>query len=229
MGGNSGNNGQVTGKDNRELSKAELRRKENFGKIKEELISKGYRRVDLTISIAKANTVGILITLPIIAVVAAAFILYNRGLNMESILNAPWPDYMNIVIFLVSFIAFVFIHEGIHGLCWSFGTPGHFKDIEFGFIVQLLTPYCTCKVPLSIPVYIFGSLMPMTLLGIIPGIICIFFGNPFFLGIFAIQILAGAGDFLITCLVIRHMSKTKSKDVVLIDHPYECGAVIFEK
>ena len=165
MSGNSGNNGQVTGKDNRELSKAELRRKENFGKIEEELISKGYRRVDLTISIAKANTVGILITLPIIAVVAAAFILYNRGLNMESILNAPWPDYMNIVIFLVSFIAFVFIHEGIHGLCWSFGTPGHFKDIEFGFIVQLQLDLCGMQ--LIIPkllvnplLFLEGSLLP---------------------------------------------------------------------
>lgn len=225
----SGNNDKVAGKDNRKLSKAELRRKDNFEKIEKDLSSKGYRRVDLTISIITANTVGVLITLPIIAVVAAAFLLYNHGLNMESILNTPWPDYMNIVIFLVSFIAFVFIHEGLHGLSWSFGTPGHLKDIEFGFIVQLLTPYCTCKVPLSVPVYILGSLMPMTLLGIIPGIISVFFGNPLFLGIFAIQILAGAGDFMITCLVIKHMSKTKSKDVVLIDHPYDCGAVIFEK
>jgi hypothetical protein len=75
--------------------------------------------------------------------------------------------------------------------------------------------------------YITGSLMPMTLLGIIPGIICAFFGNTTLLGIFIIQILAGSGDFLISCMLIKY--KTKGKEVVILDHPYECGLVAFEK
>ncbi len=225
----SENNEPNTNKDNRKLSAAELRRKENFEKTEQDLLAKGYKRVDLTVSIIKANTVGVLATLPFMAAVTAGYMLRNHGLVTRETSIAPWPEYVDIIIFLVSFIIFIFLHEGIHGLTWSFGTPGHFKDIEFGIVLQALTPYCTCKVPLSVPVYLAGSLMPMTVLGIIPGIISIFIGNLLFLGIFIVQILAGAGDFLISCMVIRHMMRTSSKDIVLIDHPYECGAVIFEK
>ena len=42
-----------------------------------------------------------------------------------------------------------------------------------------------------------------------------------------IQTLAGSGDFLISCMLLKH--KTKGKDVVLLDHTYECGLVVFEK
>ena len=177
----------------------------------------------------KANTVGVLITLPIMTAILAAFIIYNRGLFSGRMEELPWPDYLNIIFFMAAFIASIVIHEGIHGLCWALGAPDHFKDIEFGFVVKQLTPYCTCKVPIPVPLYIFGSLMPMTVLGIIPGILSIFYASFGILSFFILQILAGAGDFLITCIVIKHMMRTGCRDVVLIDHPYECGAVIFEK
>ena len=225
----NGSSVQNKDKDNRQLTEAELRRKENFLKIEQDYLSRGYRRVDLTVSIMKANTVGILITLPLMAAITVAFIIYNHGLESGKLEEFPWPDYLNMVFFLVAFIAFIVIHEGIHGLSWAIGIPGHFKNIEFGFVVKMLTPYCTCKVPMPVPLYVFGSLMPMTVLGIIPGILCIFFANLGILGFFILQILAGAGDLLISIMVIKHMSRTKCKDVVLIDHPYECGAVIFEK
>ena len=225
MGENSGN---TSSKDSRKLTNAEIRRKENFGKIEKDLLEKGYKRVDLTVSLMKANTVGVLMTLPLMAAVTIAYMIYNHGLRDE-VRVLPWPLYMDGFAFFLITILMVVIHEGIHGLSWSLGTPHHLKDIEFGFVVKMLTPYCTCKVPISIPLYVFGSLMPMTLLGIIPGIVCIFFGSSLLLAIFIIQILAGAGDLLISCMVIRHMCRTKCKDVVLIDHPHDCGAVIFEK
>ncbi len=221
----SENSNNKTGIDNRKLSKAEQRRKENFEKIEKDLTDKGYRRTDLTISVIKANTLGVLITCPFMAAVVIFYMIINGGLTDAG--NSPWPDYLNFWIFIISTVLLVVVHEGIHGLCWSFGAPNHFKDIEFGFIVQMLTPYATCKAPLSKALYITGSLMPMTLLGIIPGIICAFFGNTTLLGIFIIQILAGSGDFLISCMLIKY--KTKGKEVVILDHPYECGLVAFEK
>ena len=221
----SENNENKTGIDNRKLSKAEQRRKENFEKTEKDLTGKGYKRTDLTISVIKANTIGVLITLPLMAVVCIFYIVINGGLVDAG--KTPWPEYLNFWIFIISTVLLVVIHEGIHGLCWSFGAPNHLKDIEFGFIAQMLTPYATCKAPLSKPLYIIGSLMPMTLLGIIPGIICAFFGNITLLGIFIIQVLGGSGDFLISLMLIKY--KTKGKDVVILDHPYECGLVVFEK
>ena len=223
----SENNDGNVGIDKRKLTPAEKRRKENFDRIEQDMISKGYKRVDLTISIAKANTVGLLVTLPVILVIYVIYQLVNHDFDFESIDNLPWPDYVNLIIFLGSMVLFILIHEGIHGLCWSFGTSNHLKDIEFGFIVQMVTPYATCKVPLSKPMYIFGSLMPMTILGVIPSIAMIFVGNGLFLSIFLIQILCGAGDFLISLKLLKYSSK--GKDVVLLDHPYECGLVAFEK
>ena len=212
-------------KDRRQLTAAELRRKENFERISEEMVDKGYTRTDLTVSIMQANVVGILMTLPIIAVIVAGFILVNRSREASPVL--PWPDSLNMVLFLVSFVIFVFAHEGIHGLCWSFGAKNGLKDIEFGFVAKMLTPYCTCKVPLRRPVYITGTLMPMTLLGIIPSVISIFIGHPYILLAFLVQIVAGAGDLLIVISLLRH--KTAGKDIIVLDHPYECGLVLFEK
>lgn len=222
-------NGNIdkTGIDKRQLTKAELKRKELFEQTEKDLAAQGYTRVDVTVSVAKANTLGVLVTLPILAVVTIAFALYNRGLRISTIATESRPYSVSMMIFVISFVILVVVHEGIHGLCWSIGAPGHLKDIEFGFIVKMLTPYCTCKTPLTKPFYIFGSLMPMTLLGIIPGIVSIFLGDFLILAIALVQILAGAGDLLISLMLLRH--KSHGKDTVLIDHPYECGSVLFER
>ena len=218
---------KIESKDPRKLTKAELRRKEIFEKTEQELLAKGYTRVDLTISLLKANTLGVLITLPFLALLTLGYLIVNYVLKIENVFNITIPDNISPIIFMVATIVLIVVHEGIHGLTWSFGAPNHLKDIEFGFVLEMLTPYATCKAPLKKSVYLLGSLMPMTLLGIIPGIISIFFGDTLILGIFLIQTLAGSGDFLISCMLLKH--KTKGKDVVLLDHPYECGLVVFEK
>ena len=215
------------GKDKRELTEAEKKRVENFNKIALQLEGEGFKRVDLTISLITANTVGILITLPFIAVIVALYVLRN-GTDFYGDFEAmPWPAPLSFLFIVIAMVAGIVIHEGIHGLFWSFGAKNHLKDIEFGFVVQMLTPYCTCKVPISKPIYILGSMMPMTLLGFVPGIICIFLANPILLIFSAIMILGGAGDILISGLLLKY--KTKGKNVVILDHPYECGLVVFEK
>ena len=75
--------------------------------------------------------------------------------------------------------------------------------------------------------YILGSMMPMTILGVVLGIVSIFVGSFILLAISVIQIIGGAGDILITTMLLFH--KTKGKDVVLLDHPTKIGLVAFEK
>ncbi|MCR5328002.1 MAG: DUF3267 domain-containing protein [Saccharofermentans sp.] len=215
------------GKDKRELTEAEKKRVENFNKIVAELEGSGYKRVDLTISLITANTVGLLATLPFIAIVIALYVLHNGTDIYGGFETMPWPVPVSFIIVIVIMAVGIVVHEGIHGLFWSFGTKNHLKDIEFGFVVQMLTPYCTCKVPLSKPIYILGSMMPMTILGFIPGIICVFLANPILMIFSVIMILGGAGDILISALLFKH--RTKGKKVVILDHPYECGLVVFEK
>ena len=127
----------------------------------------------------------------------------------------------------MSFIPLAVIHELIHGFFWSKGAENGMKDIQYGFIKEQLTPYCACLCPLSKKTYIIGSLMPMTILGILLGIVSIFVGQLLLLIISLLQIMGGAGDILITSMLLRY--KTKGKDVVLLDHPTDCGLVAFEK
>ena len=92
---------------------------------------------------------------------------------------------------------------------------------------ETLTPYCTCASPLSKPIYILGSMMPMTILGIVAGIIAIFTGSIVLLIISAIQIMGGAGDILISAMLL--FRKSDAKETVLLDHPTKIGLVAFEK
>lgn len=215
-------------KPERTLSEAEIKRVELIKQREQGLFAEGYTRKDLTVSIEKANTLGLLITLPFAIAIVVLFLIFN---GIHDTIYAVKNDYalwlIGCVIFLISCVVLALVHEGIHGLIWAMGSENHFKDIEFGFIKEKLTPYCTSKAPISKSLYILGALMPMTILGLGIGIASILTGNFIMMTIGAIQTLAGAGDFLITCLLLRH--KSKGKKTIIIDHPTECGCIVYEK
>ncbi len=217
-----------TVKQERKLTEAEIKRSENF-KVKEAaLLEKGYTRHDLTISIEKANTVGALLTLPLVGALVLAYYLYNGEFGIMNALHDNLVLYfIGLAVIMVSFVVCAILHEGIHGLIWGAGAENGYKDIEFGFIKEKITPYCACLSPLKKPLYIFGALMPMTILGIVVGVLSIFLGNVVMLIIGAFQTMGGAGDLLVTCMLLKY--KTKGKDAILMDHPTDCGLVVFEK
>ena len=204
----------------RELTDAEKRRYKNFCAKEDELKGEGYTRHNLTISILEANLLGSLIAL-LPCIPLAAIYYFKNGFSETPTHPAIFATYV------IVFFVLIVVHEGIHGLFWSFYSDHGIKDIEFGFIVKSLTPYCTCSSPLKKHHYIIGTFMPMFLLGICVMIVSIFISNPMLLGLGALNTLAGAGDILVICKLLAF--NTKGKDVVLIDHPYDCGLVVFER
>lgn len=205
---------------NRKLSKAEQTRYDAFLKKEEKLLADGYKRKDIIISIITANLLGTLVAAIPCIPAALAYILIH-GMNLKS----THPLY--VFLYVLLFMVLIFVHEGIHGLFWSFGAENHLKDIRFGFIVQSLTPYCTCASPLKKSTYIIGTFMPMFLLGICVMIVSILIGNFALFCVGVLHTLAGAGDILIILKLLAY--KSRGKDVVFIDHPYDCGLVAFEK
>ena len=121
----------------------------------------------------------------------------------------------------------IIILEGIHGLTWSFFAPGGFKDIEFGFMKQYLTPYCTCGTPLGKGPYIAGALMPLAVLGIVPWIVSLLCGSTLLLYLSLVMILAAGGDMLIVAELLRHRSDAEEQ--LVCDHPTQAGCVLFER
>lgn len=205
----------------RKLTKAEQRRLEAFQKQEEEMLQNGYEKKNLTTSALKANTLGCLYG----AILALIVFLigYAFGARLEDDGKNPWN-----MLLIVLFLILVVVHELIHGITWGLFAKGGFKkNIEFGFIVQYMTPYCTCKAALKKWAYVIGSLMPCIVLGIGICVLAFFLhhGPTFFLG--ALMIVSAGGDLLITQMILMH--KTKAKEVLYMDHPTDIGLVTFEK
>ena len=204
----------------RELTPAEEKRLLRFEELSDRLIGQGYRRVELTVSIVKANIFAVVLLIPLLIAGGGLFFLRNHSMS-------GGLGKMNPLLFVVLFFAMIVVHELIHGLSWSLFAENRWKDIEFGFMKQYLTPYCTCGVPLKKGAYIFGALMPLVLLGILPMIVGILADNLSLLLLGVILADAAAGDILIVWKILRYRSEAGT--VVYIDHPTQAGGVIFEK
>ena len=176
--------------------------------------------MELTVGIVKANVFAVVLLIPLLIVGIGLFLLKNGGIGRGF-------AGINPILFFVLLFALIVIHELIHGLSWAIFAEHHWKDTEFGFMKQYLTPYCTCAVPLSKGQYIFGALMPLVLLGLIPMLVGILTGSLQTLLMGIIMADAAAGDILIVCKILRYRSEAES--IVYIDHPTQAGGVIFEK
>ena len=203
----------------RKLTAAEEKRKAGFDRIAAELAAEGYRQEDLTIGLVRANVLAIVLALPIVAVLLIAFL----AAHPEGDGGTLSPGGM--LGFFALFFLLIFVHEGIHGLTWALFAPDHLRAISFGVIRQYLTPYCTCSQPLSRRAYALGGMMPTVLLGFLPALIAIWNGSGALWGMGALMILAGGGDLAIFLKLLRFQPGTR--DVVYLDHPYECGLVAF--
>ena len=218
----------VTNSDGHVLTEAEIKRQQAFDEKEKKLLEQGYERHDILISVVKANFAGVLLTLPFIAAVVAGYILRNGLPNFTEIMNTkPGLYFAGLFGIILGTLPLVVLHEKIHGWFWSIGAENGSKDIEFGFMKETLTPYCTCRSPLSKPLYILGSMMPMTILGVVIGIIAVFTGSIVLLIISVIQIMGGAGDILISAMLL--FRKSDAKETILLDHPTKIGLVAFER
>ena len=205
-------------KKERVLSPAEKLRAERFGKLAEEMEQQGYVRHDLMIDLGKANRFALLLLIPLFIIgYGLYYLVYHRIDFFKS----------SLVIYIFVFVAAIVVHELIHGLCWSFFTPHHFGDIQFGFIKTSFTPYCTCLIPLKKGEYIFGSVMPLIILGILPMIIAIAIGNGALLFLGVVMADSAAGDIMVIQKVLGF--KSNADEIVYMDHPTEAGCVVFEK
>lgn len=202
----------------KKLSEAEQKRLERFERISEDMRRQGCARRDLTIDIGKANVFSVILLIALFIIGCGLYYLVHRRLDFSN---------FNLYIFIVVLTVLIVVHELIHGLCWSFFTPNHFKDIEFGILRSSFTPYCACLVPLKKGPYIFGTAMPLIVLGILPMLFGIIAGHPGALFMGCIMAASAAGDILIIHRLLTF--KSGAKEIVYMDHPTEAGGVVFER
>lgn len=204
----------------RKLTKAEQKRKVAFEQLKEQLEEQGYRERDLTVGLVYANIMAIVLGLPFIILFFAAFFWRNETFVISL-------DIMPVLLYLALFFVLVFLHELIHGVTWAIFAPSHWKAVSFGFVVEYLTPYCTCNEPLKRWQYVIGALMPTVILGLIPSLTAVYTGSVLLLLLGMMLIWGGGGDMTIVLRLLRY--RDPARDTVYIDHPYQAGVVAFER
>jgi len=70
------------------------------------------------------------------------------------------------------------------------------------------------------------TLMPATIIGLGFGIAGVITGNFLLMIIGVCQIFAGAGDLLVTSMLLRY--KPAGKNVIIMDLPTEVGLIVYE-
>lgn len=206
--------------EERKLTAREAARKEKFDRLCRRMEREGWQRKDLTVGLVFANVMAIVLSIPFIAVFGFLFFKLNGN-------NVHIPSAGGGLLLAVAYLVSIVIHELIHGIGWSLFAPKGWKSISFGFIVQYLTPYCTCDDPLRKGPYLFGALAPLTVLGIIPSLVSLFTGELLLLGYGLLMIVSAGGDMTIALNILKNTSR--AGEVLYIDHPYQAGGVMFER
>lgn len=172
-----------------------------------------------TISIAKANLLSFLI-IPILSV---PFYIYQNYWSTPP-LKEVFNDQSTIFLFALLLVISVLIHELIHAFFFGVFSSTGFKDVKIGFIWKKLTPFAHCSKPIDVYQYQIALIMPALLIGIVPIVLSIFFGNylMFIYGCFLT--IAAGGDFVLLLLSLK-----VSHNQMLLDHPSECGFYIIDK
>ena len=192
--------------------------------------TENYQKEKLTINIAMANIVGLVVLIPAILIFALPYyFVWKNQFSSEALLlffkSFTLTSYSLFVAkYFLILIVGIILHELIHGITWAFYAKKGFKSIKFGVLWKMLTPYCHCSEPLKVYQYIIGGIMPAIILGIIPSIIAIVIGN---LGMLVFGIfftMAASGDFMI----INLLRKENPQDYTQ-DHPSEAGCYIYRK
>ena len=190
-----------------------------------------FKKELLTFDLVKLNLYGFIASIPITLIYVIPFyLIWSKQFSIELLkkvnLNNELVEYALGYSFSIVFIMLlgIFIHELIHGITFSFFAKTGFKAIKFGVIWKMLTPYCHCKEPLLVKHYIIGGIMPAFILGFLPFIYSLLFGNVFWL-IFAIFFtVAAIGDFYIIYLL-----RNENKNSMVLDHPSEVGCFIYRE
>ena len=186
----------------------------------ERLQPEGSKKV--VIDIVKANVFGVVLMVVSAILFLVPFFLIWKDRKPISTMLVEFGD--SIPVLLVLMFVGIVVHELIHGLTWAYFAKNGWKSISFGVMWKMLTPYCHCDEPMSIPGYMCGAMMPCIVLGVIPAVAALFIGSLPLLAWGVFFIAAAGGDIWMTWLLTKENPKS-----MVLDHPSEAGFYILDE
>lgn len=170
---------------------------------------------DLSVSMAQANIVVMFITIPVVILQFAIFILLP---GVES-LEPTWNSVILIAVVLLG----VILHELLHGISWVIFGHKPFSAIKFGFQWKTFTPYAHLKEPVEVNAYRLGAFLPGFILGILTYILSLVLGNGNLFWFSLVHTSAAGGDWLILWLI-----RNVQAGMQVEDHPINAGCYVLE-
>lgn len=174
----------------------------------------GARR-DLSISMERASVVVLFLSIPVIAVQFAGFLLLH---GTEALKPAG-----SSALLLIAVLLGVIAHELIHGLSWAIFGHKPFSSIEFGFQWKTLTPYAHLKEPVEVNAYRLGAFLPGFILGILTYLLSLMLGNGALFWFSLIHTSAAGGDWVVLWLI-----RNVQAGIQVEDHPTNAGCYVLE-
>lgn len=188
---------------------------------------------EIYIESKKVHIVGIMISIPIILIFISVMCLkwdevfkHNLEEIKESLLVFDNKKANTILILLVPNLILVIaivIHEFIHGVFMAFFSKNNWRSVRFGFIKKQLMPFANCLEPLTSKQMLVVSLAPFFILGLLPSVYGILFGDLFYLFIGFSMTLGAIGDFIYAYLILK-----TGLNYMILDHQSKVGFTIIE-
>jgi hypothetical protein len=190
----------------------------------EKIELENYIAEERVIDFDKAQVGVILYFLPFSILFGAAYVFLWTSQFSKPYLKPIFRNPENWIWAMAAFFIGLVIHELLHGLSWSLFAKRGLKSMHFGIFWKQMMPYCHCKEPLKVKQYIFGTLVPGIVLGIVPSIVAIINGDlaMFLFGFFFTY--AACGDFMIVNLL-----RKEQMDNWVSDHATKIGCMIHRR
>lgn len=188
---------------------------EIYSELRENYINSSYDEFTYIQSDKDSNISAVIYALPI--VIVYCFIAYLLDRN---IFNFGTKVFLiNLVLEFVS----TPIHELFHGLGWSCYCKGGFKSIYIYLPVNLSNAYCHCSEPITFCKYVFGTILPIILLSIVPFIISLIFQNTILFWFSIFSAFGCGSDIKNTVIAYKHRHE------IFLDYPTDCGFTSYKK
>jgi hypothetical protein len=172
---------------------------------------------DATMSVARANALALLWLPVAVALILGPFMVIwdTRALGAGVVRLLP------LAVLVPSLAGGIVVHELLHAAGFlAFGRVPR-RNVRVGVHRWTLTPYATCRAPVTAAAYRAAALLPAVGLGVVPGVVSVATGAGW-LAAWAALMLALAGGDLAAVWAIRRLPP----GTPVLDHPTRVGCTV---
>lgn len=182
----------------------------------------------ITVDILKLNKFSFVILLLVLILIVFPFFLLWKSNLYDNIVYlskcfSHTTLFLNTVIVLSILIVGIILHELIHCVTWAAFSEDRFKAVKFGFNWKTCTPYSHCRNSMLNKHYILSTIMPLIILGVIPSLFALIYGNLLMLIYGLFFIISASGDILLVFYLFK-----ENMNSIIKDHPNKIGFYVCE-